>query len=46
LVFSAIMVYISGGIKRSNNAKKSSTSISEEILILGSRGRPDLKGLN
>ncbi len=40
------MVYISGGIKRSNNVKGLSALISEEILILGSRGRPGLKGLN
>jgi len=45
-MFSAIMVYISEGIKRSNNAKKLSASISKKILILGSRERPDLKSSN
>ena len=45
LVFSAMIIYISGGINRSNKAKGSVGSILEGILTFGSQGSPGLKGL-
>jgi hypothetical protein len=45
-VFSVIVIYIPGGIKRSNKTKGSVGLILEKILIFGSRWYPGLKGSN
>jgi len=45
-VFSAIVVYNSGGIKRFNNVKGLEKLILEEILTFNSRGSPGSKASN